>query len=268
MRLTKHNGLGNDFLVHLTNESLPRPDDEQWVRRAVDLCHRRRGIGADGLIVATLRTEGAEAAMALFNSDGSSAEISGNGIRCLAQAIAAARAATTATYRIATTAGVREVAIAPGPDRHTAEVSVDMGAVADIEAPAGWATVGGNEHRPVAHLSLGNPHTVVGVEDLAAVDLAAFGALVPDVNLEIVTAGGSHHEIVMRVHERGAGITEACGTGACAAAVAAFRWGLAAPKDGEIIVTMDGGSARVRIGKDTVTLIGPATFVATIEVPA
>jgi len=69
------------------------------------------------------------------------------------------------------------------------------------------------------------------------------------------------------VHERGAGITEACGTGACAAAVAAARWGMAAPKDGEIVVAMDGGVATVRLGADGVTLVGPATFVATIEVP-
>ena len=267
MRLTKHHGLGNDFLVHLTHDSLPRPDDEQWAHRAVDLCHRRRGIGADGLIVATLDAEGTDAAMVLFNSDGSPAEMSGNGIRCLAQAIAAERAEHSATYRITTPAGVREVAIEPGPDPHTATVSVDMGAVADIDAPPGWAAVGSDEHRPVAHLSLGNPHTVVGVEDLAAVDLAAIGAQVPEVNLEIVTAGAAHHEIAMRVHERGAGITEACGTGACAAAVAAARWGLAAPKNGEIVVEMDGGSARVRLGSDSVTLIGPATLVASIEVP-
>ncbi len=267
MRLTKHHGLGNDFLVHLTNESVPRPDDHQWARRAADLCHRRRGLGADGLIVATLNADGADAAMQLFNSDGSPAEMSGNGIRCLAQAIAAHRGDAEATYRIATPAGVREVEMRPGPDPHTVNVGVDMGAVTDMDAPTDWAAVGTDEHRPVAHLALGNPHTVVGVEDLAAVDLAAIGARVPDVNLEIVTAGAAHHEIVMRVHERGAGITEACGTGACAAAVAAIRWGLAAPKNGEITVTMDGGVARVRVDEDTVTLIGPATFVATIEVP-
>ena len=98
--------------------------------------------------------------------------------------------------------------------------SVDMGPVTPIEAPTGWPDVVAHEH-PVVHLSVGNPHTVVAVEDVAAVDLRTGGQRVPDVNLEIVEAGPEPSAITMRVHERGAGITEACGTGASAAAVAA-----------------------------------------------
>jgi len=267
IRLTKHHGLGNDFLVHLRDEPVAPADTAHWGQVAIELCHRRRGIGADGLIIAAPDPDGADATMLLFNSDGSRAELSGNGIRCLAQAMAAARHQSAATYTVATDAGRRVVSVEPAATEHTVKASVDMGAIVDIDPPAGWAEIGCDPLRPVAHVSLGNPHSVVGVDDLAAVDLAAIGARVPDVNVEIVTAGGAHHEVVMRVHERGAGITEACGTGACAAAFAAARWGLAAPKDGEIVVTMDGGAARVRLGP-TVTLIGPATFVATIEVPA
>jgi diaminopimelate epimerase len=121
----------------------------------------------------------------------------------------------------------------------------------------------------VAHLSLGNPHTVVAVEDVRAVDLESIGLQVADVNLEIIEPGPDPNALTMRVHERGAGITEACGTGACAAAWAAASWGLVPGRTGEITVHMDGGDARVRLDDPApgrVTLIGPATFVGSIEV--
>ena len=94
----------------------------------------------------------------------------------------------------------------------------------------------------------------------------------PDVNLEIIEAGPDADAITMRVHERGVGITEACGTGACAAAVAAPRWGLATPRDGKLVVHMDGGRASVgarrrRRRRTSVSLTGPTTYVATIEIP-
>jgi diaminopimelate epimerase len=108
---------------------------------------------------------------------------------------------------------------------------------------------------------------VVASDDVAAVDLARLGALVPQVNLEVVAPGPEPDAVTMRVHERGAGITEACGTGACAAAWAATRWGLVDRDAGEITVHMDGGDARVRLaarGPGQVTLVGPSTYVATI----
>jgi diaminopimelate epimerase len=89
------------------------------------------------------------------------------------------------------------------------------------------------------------------------------------VNLEIVAAGPKQHEVRMRVHERGAGVTEACGTGACASAHAAASWGLATPRDGKLTVHMDGGSATVELDAPApgrATLTGPATFVGTIEI--
>jgi diaminopimelate epimerase len=108
----------------------------------------------------------------------------------------------------------------------------------------------------------------VAVDDVGAVDLLSIGQQVPSVNLEIVEPGPEPTAITMRVHERGAGITEACGTGACAAAWAAARWGIVAG-DGEITVHMDGGDAKVRLDQPQpgrVTLIGPATFVGTVQV--
>jgi diaminopimelate epimerase len=117
---------------------------------------------------------------------------------------------------------------------------------------------------------VGNPHTVVAVEDVGAIDLLAIGQQVPTVNLEIVEPGPERTAITMRVHERGAGITEACGTGACAAAWAAAGWGLVAAGS-EITVHMDGGDVRVRLDQPEpgrVTLVGPATYVATVEIDA
>ena len=128
--------------------------------------------------------------------------------------------------------------------------------------------LGCHPDRPVAHLSLGNPHSVVGVDDVSVVDLAELGGKVPHINLEIVEPGERQHEVRMRVHERGAGITEACGTGACATAVAASSWGLATPVDRKLVVQMDGGSATVTLDSPSpgrVTLTGPATYVATVE---
>ena len=104
-----------------------------------------------------------------------------------------------------------------------------MGDGRALAEPAGWETLGCHPDRPVAHLSLGNPHSVVGVDDVAAVDLLELGAKVPDVNLEIIEPGPEANAVTMRVHERGAGITAACGTGACAGGVRGRGVGAASP---------------------------------------
>ena len=135
--------------------------------------------------------------------------------------------------------------------------------------PDGWSAVGCHPDRPVLHLSTGNPHTVVGVDDVTAVDLLQLGRQVPGTNLEIVEPGPEPHVIRMRVHERGAGITEACGTGACASAYAARTWGLVPASASEIVVQMDGGRAKVRLDEPApgrVTLVGPSVLIAAIEV--
>ena len=268
--LTKHHGLGNDFLVLITE--VADGDDAGRAELARALCDRRRGVGADGLLFAdAVDGEDRDAAvrMTLFNADGSRAEMSGNGIRCLAQAWAAHFGLTEGVLRVRTDAGVRPVSVWATRDPATIVASVGMGAVTPIAGPYNWDAVGCDTMRPVAHLSLGNPHSVVAVDDVEQVDLALLGAEVPHVNLEIVQAGPEAGSITMRVHERGAGITEACGTGACAAAFAAARWGLVEPIGGEIVVHMAGGDARVRLDDPVVgelTLVGPATVVATLTV--
>ncbi len=261
LSLTKHHGLGNDFLV------LVEPDPAlDLAALAVELCDRRTGIGADGLLSATA-AEGFAAKMTLHNADGSLAEMSGNGIRCFAQAIAA-RDGSLDPQRILTDAGERTVTLQATDDAATISARVEMGRVAPLPEPEGWARVECHPDRPVAHLSMGNPHSVVGVDDVGVVDLADLGARVPHVNLEIVEPGPEPDAITMRVHERGAGITAACGTGACASAYAARSWGLVSSTAEAVTVHMDGGTATVTFvpeAPDVAVLTGPASLIAAIE---
>lgn len=264
LSLTKHHGLGNDFLVVFD------PDDHgvnDLPELARELCHRRTGLGADGLLVGD-DAEGYAAQMTLYNADGSRAEMSGNGIRCFAQAVAARRG-DLGPQLILTDAGDKVVTLATTEDPSTIMAQVEMGPVEPIDEPSGWAAVECHPDRPVAHLSVGNPHSVVGVDDVVDVDLDDLGGRIPHVNLEIVEPGPESNAVTMRVHERGAGITAACGTGACASAFAARSWGLVPPIEPEVIVHMEGGTATVAFDENTpprAILTGPATLVATIEV--
>lgn len=266
--LTKHHALGNDFLVCDPGQAAA---DTPWADYARQWCERRRGIGADGLLLLTVLGD-TELSMVLYNADGSRAEMSGNGIRCLVQAAYLAQGRVGhVVFAVHTDGGLRSVEVDP-VDASTIHASVSMGEIDALDEPHGWAEIGADPMRPVLHLSAGNPHTVVGVDDVRAVDLLALGLQVPHINLEIIEPGPESSAITMRVHERGAGITEACGTGACVSAWAAAQWGLAHPVDGEILVHMDGGTAKVRLHQPEhghVTLVGPAVLVAhlQIEVP-
>lgn len=263
LSLTKHHGLGNDFLVLFDDETSPA----QLAELAVEVCDRQRGLGADGLLVAS-SAEGYAAKMTLFNADGSVAEMSGNGIRCFAQALSMRRGDLEPQV-ILTDAGERLVTISATDDPAIITAEVEMGDVTSLQAPAGWESLGCHPDRPVAHLSVGNPHSVVGVDEVGVVDLVELGSKVPQVNLEIIEPGPEFNAVTMRVHERGAGITAACGTGACASAFAARSWGLVPPSEPSVVVHMDGGTASVTLTDEDpprAVLTGPAAFVATIEI--
>lgn len=267
MLLSKHHGLGNDFLVVLDerNERALAVDGDLAIR----VCDRRRGIGADGLIHGAApddaqRADGVDVVMHLFNSDGSRAEMSGNGIRCLAQAVATSRNVDHATLQVSTDAGVRTLQVRPTTDLDTAQVTADMGA----------ATGGPRVPDPVAEalnvrfgtVSMGNPHLVVLVDDPAAVDLSTEGAWLEQqfadgINVEYIASGHTRDRLDLRVWERGAGITQACGTGACAAAHEAHRWDLV---DTHVRVSMPGGEAEIDLTGDGITLAGPVSFVGDI----
>jgi diaminopimelate epimerase len=277
MRLTKHHGLGNDFLVLLDADgSKPLPADQ--VRT---LCDRHRGVGADGLIRATRPTAGDAALglvarMQLVNADGSPAEMSGNGIRCLAQALVMAGWATGPEVAIATDAGVRTVTIHEQVDATTQISSVDMGPAEILGDAPEWS---GGPFRRALLVDVGNPHLVLdlapdhaaaadhdtGVVRLVELGERVNGKLSEGANVHLLTDGG-RGSIVIRTYERGVGPTLACGTGACAAAAAARRWGVA---DDPVVVRMAGGEAQVTLGEAgvAVELRGPATAVAAIDVP-
>jgi len=268
--VTKHNGLGNDFLVldrrEASSLSNAQVSEIDWPNMARSWCNRKTGVGADGLLLLG-RIDASTLTMRLFNSDGSLAEMSGNGIRCLAQAAHMADGLTTeVVYAVTTDAGERRVVVTPrAHDSQTVDASVDMGPIGTLDEPTGWATLECDPMRPVMHISVGNPHSVVGVEDVAIVPLKELGEKVPQINLEIIEPGPEVNAITMRVHERGAGITQACGTGACASAWAAVQWGLVPASASEVIVHMDGGDVKVRVNEPKagiVTLIGPAQFMS------
>jgi diaminopimelate epimerase len=269
MQLAKLHGLGNDFLVLLD------PDDTSPIDAglAVALCDRHRGIGADGLIRVSSGSEGADVTMTLRNADGSLAEMSGNGIRCLALAVARSRGASSLDLRVATGGGVRAVSLRAGR-AGSAEVDVDMGkARPGPEPDTGWLSLPVNavlldgadgQYPGLLTLDLGNPHLVVLVDDPHAVDLADAGPVAErqfaaGINVGFVSpAAGEVDALDLRVWERGAGTTEACGSGATAAAHAAHEWGLVGER---VTVHLPGGDVQVGIG-DTLTLSGPAVHVA------
>ncbi|MGK2950347.1 MAG: diaminopimelate epimerase [Acidimicrobiales bacterium] len=264
MRLTKHHGLGNDFLVLLDLQGI-RPISPEL---AVALCHRRTGVGADGLLRVTAGTGGAHVTMELRNADGSMAEMSGNGIRCLAQAVFQAGLAMPPVLRVATAAGPRTVTVTGRSAADTHRMQVEMGQAKVLEDEPEW--VGGDVLR-ATRVDLGNPHVVL---HWAGADLPTTDALVAlaapidaatpgGVNVEVIRPAAAAGEIDMVVFERGVGPTQACGTGACAVAAAAQAWELAGP---ESTVHMPGGSVEVTVG-DPVLLTGDTTSVAIFDTP-
>jgi diaminopimelate epimerase len=263
MRLTKHQALGNDFLVLLDL------DDSRSVRvdEVRDVCDRHRGIGADGLIRVCAGGDAADVTMELFNADGGRAEMSGNGIRCLAQAVLQAGIVAAPTISVMTDAGRKIVTVdgQPGPRTHL--LSVDMGAVKVGDEEPEWLS---DDVIRAVRVDAGNPHLVLHVPDADSGPGLAEGlgrdidASTPGgVNVNFMTPGPGAGEITVRTWERGAGATLACGTGACAAAAAAHAWELTGQR---ITVHMPGGAGEVVLD-DTVTLRGPAVSIATVEWP-
>lgn len=262
----KLTGLGNDFLVCAVAPS----SRSNWDVIARRWCNPATGPGADGLLLLE-RSGDRSLSMTLYNADGSQAEMSGNGIRCLAHAATLLYGHTgTVTYDVQTAAGQRSVTVS-NAGNETVHAQVDMGPIERIDEPVNWSALQCDPLRPVAHVSVGNPHSVVGVDEVAVVPLRDLGELVPHVNLEVIEPGPETDAVTMRVHERGVGITSACGTGACASAWAARHWGLVPASAGSIIVHMDGGDVRVILDEPSpgrVTLVGPSQYLLTTMVDA
>lgn len=274
MRFTKWHGLGNDFILVDTNSDMVDP------AAAAALCDRRRGIGADGLVLMSPSTA-ADVRMVIYNADGSIAQMCGNASRCVARYWREHYLPQAAELVIATDAGpvtaeflgtegvplVRVRMAVPGLRRG------DVGITADAagDALAVRVAVGGGE-REFTGVSMGNPHAVTFVDDVAAIPLAIWGPQVETAPLFTEKTNVEFAQVLdrrtirMRVWERGVGITEACGTGACATAVAAIRRGLT---EREMEVRLDGGSLQITWAGEgePVYMTGPATevFAGTYE---
>ncbi|MEG4517727.1 MULTISPECIES: diaminopimelate epimerase [unclassified Microcoleus] len=273
IEFAKYHGLGNDFiLIDNRHSSEPVITPEQ----AVDLCDRHFGIGADGVIFALPGQNDTDYTMRIFNSDGSEPEMCGNGIRCLAKFIADLEASEAKTqYRIHTLAGV----ITPEL-RSDGQVKVDMGvprllaaeipttlAAADakaIDVPIEVA----DKSWSVTCVSMGNPHCITFVEDVATVALETVGpqfehnkAFPQRTNTEFIQVIRSDY-VKMRVWERGAGVTLACGTGACAAVVAGVLVGKC---DRATAVELPGGVLEIEWAEVSgrIYMTGPAQRVFT-----
>ena len=300
MRLAKYHGLGNDFLITFA-PAVPGGAAD-LARR---LCHRRHGVGADGLIIATpLATVEAprtgtpppaggagtgEVAMWLWNSDGSVAEVSGNGLRCLTHALARRHKASHFDTVIHTVAGPRHcrvnpsTAVSPG----TVQVTAEMGYVhvgAALRPERGLPDLGdvirhtcGIKVERWTTVQAGNPHVVVMVPDPSEVPLTTAGPAVEahfpaGVNVHFAALrpndASNKPRIILRVWERGAGVTQACGSGAVATAAAFGSWGWPGEEgeEGEeVVVQMPGGEAVVQLAP-VPALVGPSTHVADIAV--
>ncbi|MEB3180702.1 MAG: diaminopimelate epimerase [Nostocaceae cyanobacterium] len=236
IEFTKYHGLGNDFIL-MDNRSSSEPivTPEQ----AVKLCDRHFGIGADGVIFVLPGENGTDYTMRIFNSDGSEPEMCGNGIRCFAAFVAELEGSNhQSLYRIHTLAGVITPQIMPD-----GQVKVDMGVPRLLagEIPTSLALVDekiinqplevGGQTWLVTCVSMGNPHCITFVDDVAAIPLEAIGpqfehhSVFPQrTNTEFIEVVRPDY-VKMRVWERGAGITLACGTGACASLVAGVLTG-------------------------------------------
>ncbi|MEW6447000.1 MAG: diaminopimelate epimerase [Bacillota bacterium] len=265
MRFIKMHGLGNDFVIMVGESIAPDPGD--LARR---ICDRHFGVGADGLVF-ILPSEKADLRMRIFNPDGSEAEMCGNAIRCVAKHAFESGIVDRTELRVETGAGVLVPRLFVDRGR-VREVEVNMGRpvlernLIPMQGPPGRVInepfyVAGTEYQVTA-VSFGNPHCVIFVPDVSAMDLPSIGSAIENhpafprrTNVEFVQVL-SPGDVRVRVWERGAGETLACGTGACAAAVAAILNGLTGRR---VLVRLPGGELSIVWSEDDhVYMTGPA----------
>ena len=270
MRFTKMQGIGNDYIyINCFEEKIENPS-----ALAVRLSDRHFGVGSDGIILIE-PSETADCKMDMYNADGSRGKMCGNGIRCVGKYAYERGIAKKDALTVETLSGVKTLKLQVQEGR-VRSVEVDMGTPVleaekiPVRFPKGRVigepvSVGGREYR-ITCVSMGNPHCVVFVDDTEKLDLPEIGPLFethpmfPDrVNTEFVQVLGTG-ELKMRVWERGSGETLACGTGACAAAVAAALNRYAGQR---VKIHLRGGDLLIRREDktDEIFLSGPAEFV-------
>lgn len=267
IHFTKMDGAGNDY-IYVDTTRYPISDPQT---ASVKWSNRHTGIGSDGLVLIGKPSilSGADFSMRIFNADGSEAKMCGNASRCIGKYLYERHLTDSSEIKLETLSGVKTLSLTLSPDRLTVTgVTVDMLQPAFHQASQYDEQVGLDALREYGHplfVSMGNPHCVVFVDDISAIDVARVGAMGEHLpafpercNIEFAQLTGTD-ELRTRVWERGSGITMACGTGACATAVAAAHVGLTSR---ESDVVMDGGRLHVRWADDDhVMLSGPAEFV-------
>lgn len=259
MNFWKMHGLGNDYVVIDNRDQ--KIDDKKASELAKQLCERRFSIGADGLLIVS-NSSAADIKMQIFNSDGSQAEMCGNGIRCFSKYCFENKVVSKTEFSVETLAGIKHVWLTLA-DKIIKSVRVDMGKPnwdrsalpmkgqgtcinQDLEVEEG-------EHYNVTCLSMGNPHCVIFVEDVDEFPVEYVGPIIEnhEVFPKRTNVGFAQvlnkNELKLRVWERGCGETLACGTGACAAAAAANNLRKIGNK---VTIHVPGGDLQVEIAEN------------------
>lgn len=287
MRFVKMEGIGNDYVyVDGFAQTIAQPE-----KLAVKIADRHFGVGGDGMIVVAPPTEagkkdGATVRMRMFNADGSESEMCGNGVRCVAKFAFDRKISTQNPMRVETGRGVLTLALKVAEGK-VGSVTVNMGPpILDLEkVPVDAKWLGATEHVRIfqvpmgtsmgvaaTFVSMGNPHAVIYVDDVAKVDLEKVGPVLEHhkafprrINVHFVQVH-SEHEATMRTWERGSGITLACGTGASAVCVAGVLTGKTGRK---LLAHLPGGDLELewREEDDCVYMTGAAREVFTGEWP-
>jgi diaminopimelate epimerase len=265
LEFSKWHGIGNDYLIIAAGDI----DFELTPERVQLICDRHYGIGADGILIWDTSEE-ALFRLDIFNPDGSSAEMCGNGIRMLASHLYESGESESAEFTVETDAGIitphiledHRVRVHMGKARlGGANIEGYDGAAGEGEAVNAEMTVEGDIYQ-FTFVDMGNPHCIVDTSDPGSIDLGKIGPAIEQhelfpnrTNVEFIKVD-SPSEISMRVWERGVGETRACGTGACAVAVAASRTrGAQSP----MIVHLPGGDLEIEVSEDLdVYMTGPA----------
>ena len=277
LRFTKMHGLGNDFILIDCRDKAVRDQLSAVGDLSKRLCHRRFGIGADQMLL-LYPSKVADFRMVIYNADGSEVEMCGNGIRCLAKYIWDRGLSDRAALSVETAAGIIK------PERAGQMVKVDMGepvldaALIPVNLPPhpplakggqrgviDFPLKVGDKEFKITAVSMGNPHAIIFVEDVDSVDVKGYGQLIENhtlfpkrTNVEFIQVLDREH-LKMRVWERGAGETMACGTGASAAGVAAFINGHTGRR---VTVALAGGELLIEWKEDNhVYMTGPAAEV-------
>jgi diaminopimelate epimerase len=286
LQFVKMHGLGNDFVM-IDCLATPMPPEEWMAALSEAVCDRHFGIGSDGLIL-ILPDDEADYRMRMWNPDGSESEMCGNGIRCFAKYLFDAALVGSEKVSVATAKGLQHIEILAGeagPGARELTVRVDMGCPrlqrADIPMTNAVGQFGGanaqvvnqplqvgNVTYNVTAVSMGNPHCVIFVDDVESVSLQEIGlkiehheAFPERTNVHFVQVLGPQ-KLWMRTWERGAGDTLACGTGACAVAVAAALNSKLQGTARRALVQLPGGDLDIEWAQNNhVYMTGPATTV-------